>query len=291
MDRDVAREDIRLAIRNIQNLPTLPTVVVRIMEVAQDRGSNAKQLAEIVSNDQSVFARVLKLANSAFYGFSRQITNITQAVVVLGFDTVKSLALSITTFDSLSKLSQESSLDRETFWFHSIGTGMVAKAIGKELGLRDTGSLFVSGLLHDLGKVILDTYFQEHYAVVIDRLVAEGRAPREVEHEVLDIDHAEVGGWLAARWRFPESLVAPIAHHHNPGSADESRLQETLTIHLANILTKRLEIGLAYETAIPEPDELVYSYLNVTPEVIDRIMEDLGGAQDEIDEFFQYLNG
>ncbi len=285
------REDIRLAIRDINNLPTLPTVVVRIIEVAQDRGANAKQLAEIVSNDQSVFARILKLANSAFYGFSRQITNITQAVVVLGFDTVKSLALSISAFDSLAKFSHQTNFDREAFWVHSIGCGMVAKTIGKEIGLRESGTLFVAGLLHDLGKVILDTYFREQYDVAVQEMIQAGRSTADVEIEMLNIDHAEVGGWLAARWKFPEILVSPIAYHHNPGAANEAHLQSTLIIHLANILTKRLDIGLCYESTVPEPSDLVEAHLNLREEDLERLMGELGGIKEEIDEFFQYLNG
>lgn len=285
------REDIRLAIRNIRNLPTLPAVVLRIMEVAQDRESSAKQLAEIVSNDQSVFARVLKLANSAFYGFSRQISNITQAVVVLGFDTVRSLALSVSTFDSLSRADSESRFDREGFWVHSIGAGMAARAIGGAMGSCDSGNLFVAGLLHDVGKVILDSHFREYYGIAVERLMVERRPTVEVEREVLDIDHAEVGGWIAARWRFPDALVAPIAHHHRPEAADWTGLEQTLIVHLANILVKRMKIGLCYEATAPEPSELVYSRLGLKPDVLPQVMEELDGAREEIDEFFMYLKG
>ena len=192
------REDIRLGIRNIKNLPTLPVIVSRILEVADDTGSSANELAELVSRDMSVSAKVLNLANSAFYGFARRITTIPQAVVVLGFDTVRSLALSVSVFESLSKSSGEVSFDREAFWIHSIGCGTASRLTAKALSYRDTGTFFVAGLLHDLGKVILDTYFSEQYSEVVQEMVEEERSALDVETDILNIDHAAVGGLLAA---------------------------------------------------------------------------------------------
>lgn len=125
------REDIRLGIRNIKNLPTLPIIVSRVLEVADDSGASANELAEIVARDMSVSAKVLNLANSAFYGFSRRITTIPQAVVVLGFETVRSLALSVSVFESLNSSQDAASFDREAFWVHSIGCGTVSRITAK----------------------------------------------------------------------------------------------------------------------------------------------------------------
>jgi len=141
------REDIRLGIRNIKNLPTLPVIVSRILEVADDSGSSANELAELVARDMSVSAKVLNLAISAFYGFSRRITTRPRAVVVLGCDTVRSLALSVSVFAALKNDTNEVSFDREAFWIHSIGCGTASRLIAKELKYRDTGTFFVAGLL------------------------------------------------------------------------------------------------------------------------------------------------
>ena len=283
------REDIRLGIRNIKNLPTLPVIVSRILEVADDSGSSANELAEIVSRDMSVSAKVLNLANSAFYGFSRRITTIPQAVVVLGFDTVRSLALSVSVFDTLTRPSGEVSFDYEAFWIHSIGCGTASRLIAKELGYRDTGTFFVAGLLHDLGKIILDTHFHEQYREVVEEMVEEERSAFDVEIDILDIDHAEVGGWLAARWKFPEILVTPIASHHNLMSAAEAHLKESTVVHLANILTKRAGIGLCYEIEISEPSDMVRSNLKLSRDGISRIEKDLQAEKSQIVEFFNYL--
>ena len=284
------REDIRLGIRNIKNLPTLPVIVSRILEVADDSRSSANELAELVARDVSVSDKVLNLANSAFYGFSRRITTIPQAVVVLGFDTVRSLALSVSVFEALSKNSDKINFDREAFWIHSIGCGTASRLIAKELGYRDTGTFFVAGLLHDLGKVILDTYFSEQYAEVVTEMVEEERPALEAETDILNIDHAEVGAWLAVRWKFPEILVAPIAAHHNLLAAEEKYVKEATIVHLANILTKRAGIGLCYESAIASPSDMVRTHLKLTGSQIAKIEKDLRGEKAQINDFFSYLS-
>ena len=285
------REDIRLSIRNIKNLPTLPVIVARVLEVADDSGASANELAEIVSRDMSVSAKVLNLANSAFYGFSRRITTVPQAVVVLGFDTVRSLALSVSVFESLKNAEEGVSFDREGFWIHSIGCGTASRLIAKATGYRDTGTFFVAGLLHDLGKVILDTYFNELYQEVVEEMVEEARSALDAETDILDIDHSEVGGWLAARWKFPEVLVTPIASHHNPMGAAEEHFKEALIIHLANIVTKRAGIGLCYEESVADPSDLVGSELKISSAQIATFEEDLLGEKDGITEFFKQLAG
>ena len=183
------------------------------------------------------------------------------------------------------------SFDREAFWIHSIGCGSSAKLIAKGLGIKDTGTFFVAGLLHDLGKVILDTYFNELYQEVVEEMVEEERSALDAETDILDIDHGEVGGWLAARWKFPEVLVSPIAYHHNPIAAEEQYLKECLIVHLANILVKRAKIGLCYESELREPSDMVHSHLKLSPEDIPGLQEALDGERDQINEFFGCLSG
>jgi putative nucleotidyltransferase with HDIG domain len=269
----------------------LPVIVGRILEVADDSGSSANELAELVARDMSVSAKVLNLANSAFYGFSRRITTIPQAVVVLGFDTVRSLALSVSVFDTLKSNSGDVGFDREAFWIHSIGCGTASRLIAKELAYRDTGTFFVAGLLHDLGKVILDTHFSAQYAEVVEEMIEEERSAIDAETDILDIDHAEVGAWLAVRWKFPEILVTPIAAHHNLMVAEGEFLKEAVVVHLANILTKRAGIGLCYESTIPTPSSEVQTLLKLTRQQIANVEKNLVGERDQINEFFSYLSG
>ena len=143
----------------------------------------------------------------------------------------------------------------------------------------------------DLGKVILDTYFNDLYQEVVEEMVEDERSALDVETDILNIDHAEVGAWLAARWKFPDILVNPIAAHHNLMSAEEGFLKESTIVHLANILTKRAGIGLCYETDIQEPSDLVQSELRLGDAQISKIEEGLEGERDQINQFFSYLSG
>ena len=283
------REDIRLGIRNIKNLPTLPVIVSRILEVADDSGSSANELAELVARDMSVSAKVLNLANSAFYGFLRQITTIPQAVVVLGFDAVRGLALGVSVYETLPMATSEDSFDREAFWIHSIGCGTAARIIASALGYRDTGTFFVAGLLHDLGKVVLDKYFDEQYQQVVHQMLTEGKGSVSAEEEVLKVNHAEVGGWLAFRWRFPDILVGAIEHHHSPTSVEARFVRDMMVVYLANILTKQADIGLQYEKLDPDY-ELVQKHLELTPEKVAGLASELLEQRDGIMQIFSYLS-
>lgn len=287
----MSREGIRLDIRNIRNLRTLPVIVMRIQEVASDSGATALQLAEVVAQDQATSAKVLNLANSAFYGFSRRIATIRQAVVVLGFDTIRSLALSVAVYETFAEPSGVASFDREAFWIHAISCGTASRIIAKELRFRDGGTFFSAGLLHDLGKMILDMHFSDHYRKVVAEMASTEQSARDVELAMLDIDHAEVGGLLAKQWKFPDVLINPIAFHHEPASANQDFLRETLVVHLGNILAKRMDLGMGHKTENEVPVDLVESHLNLDQDQIVRIEADLEKEQTSIIEFLTLLSG
>ena len=282
------REEMKVKIRNIRNLPTLSTVANQIKRVTSESESSAQDLANAVVIDQSLSAKILNLANSAFFGFSHHIATIPQAVVVIGFDEVKNLALGVSVYETLSPSADEVSFDRKAFWMHTVGCATACKLIARELGYRDPG-IFMAGLLHDLGKVVLDRYFHEQYQKVVQILVKERRPAMDVEMEVLNINHAEVGGWLAFRWKFPEVLVASIENHHDLVSSNEEYLKEALIVHLANVLTKRAGIGLCYETPFPEPNPMVQTHLHLSPEIVTSITDELQDHRDGISEFFGHM--
>jgi HD-like signal output (HDOD) protein len=285
MDRD----EIKLTIRNVKNLPTLPGVATRILQVTQDTGSSAIELANIIRNDPTVSAKVLNLANSSFYGFSQRITTIPQAVVVLGFDMIRSLALGVSVFHALAAKTSEPSFEWDGFWLHSIGCGTAAKIVARDLGIRDEGTLFVAGLLHDLAKVFLDLHFRDSYHEVMKKVEAGEGPSYEIEREVMGVDHAEIGAWLAFRWKFPDLLLNPIAGHHDLSKVEEPYLRDATIVHLANILTKRAGIGAVYHVPVANPDDRVQSLLKLAPERVDRMSQDLGEQKAQIEEFFGYL--
>ena len=140
--------------------------------------------------------------------------------------------------------------------------------------------------------MILDTYFSEQYAEVVEEMVEEERSALDAETDILDIDHAEVGAWLAQRWKFPEILVTPIAAHHQfEWRPKKQFIKEAVIVHLANILTKRAGIGLCYESSVPAPSGEVEKELKLSNEQIAKIEKDLLDERDQINEFFSYLSG
>ncbi len=138
-------------------------------------------------------------------------------------------------------------------------------------------------------KVILDTHFNDQYQDVMEEMIDEGRSAVDVETDVLNIDHAEVGGWRSTRWIFPDALIVPITYHHNLVGGEGENLNFALMVHLANILTKKNDIGLNHELEIPEPSDMVEEVLGLDDQKVNSISEELNNAKSYIQEFFRYL--
>ena len=288
----IGRDEIRALLLNIKDLPTLPTVVARIFEVVGQEKSGARDLASVISHDQSISAKVLNLANSAFYGFSRRVRTIDQAVVLLGFNTVKGLALSASVFKTLSDIDiGEIAFDRRQFWIHAIACAVGAKLIARQLRWADTETPFVAGVLHDVGKVVMDGYLHDLYVDVVIRASFEEKPVYQIEKEELHLDHAEVGGWLTERWHFPDELVDPIRYHHHSISAGQDDADLIAAVHLADTLAKREGIGLAYESQTTAATRSAMGKLKVRDEDFDSYGVTLRAQREEIEQFFSTLSG
>ena len=166
--------------QSIIGLPTLPTVITQMIGLIDNPQTSARDVSRLISTDQALTAKILKLANSAFYGFPREISTVNHAVVVLGFETVKSLGLSVSVLERFASGGSNSQFDRQRFWEHSIGCGVAARMLAARLRYRVPGEAFAAGILHDIGKLILSQYFAEEFgeimAVVDERDVYIGKA-------------------------------------------------------------------------------------------------------------------
>lgn len=208
--------------RSIQDLPAPPAILTRILRETENTDSSAADLERLISTDQALAARVLKVVNSAYYGLSGKVSSLSQAVVILGIQQIRNLALSIT---SLSMIKASTSRQRELqrrFWLHALGTAFGAQAIGKRrhIGARCVETLYVTGLLHDIGRLFLFTNFTETHIEAAARAKKEGRPLRDIEHEIFGICHAEIGGELGRLWNFPPSIIEGLELHHGPFNAD-----------------------------------------------------------------------
>ncbi len=196
--------DIVKSLLEVEDLPTLPAVMNQILETVASETSSAQDLTAILECDHAISARILKLANSAFYGLRHKPDTIKRAVVVVGFEAVRMLALATSVFDSLSKRKQFA-LNPEDFWLHSLGSAkacqLLAKAVG---GVESPDACFTAGLLHDMGKYILALALKEQYQTVVEEAQQSAKALHEVEQERLGATHAAVGMWMGGRWNLPE---------------------------------------------------------------------------------------
>ncbi len=247
---------IRRITDSILSLPTLPTVVARILELVDNPNSSAGALAALISQDQALTAKVLKLANSSYYGFSRRIATVRLAIVVLGFDTVRELGLSVSILGAFKNETGNRLFDAGQFWRHTLAVAVGARMLVRGKRQHHASEAFVAGILHDVGKLVLDQYMPDE-SEAVHRLMAEENMPAAAaETRLLGVDHAMVGSWLAERWNLPVPLVQSIRHHHQPGRCGKDS-ELTLAVHLADWLAHRSGLGHGLFTVPEQLDDKV----------------------------------
>jgi len=206
----------------VQDLPALPSAVAKLLKLTESEIVNASQIERLVSVDQAICTKILRVVNSAYFGLSRRISSINQAIVILGYQHVRNIALSI---GALSLFKSQSPRMRELHlrvWEQSFAAAACSQAIAKDKGLSsgDQELVFVGGLLHDVGKLFLLSYFSTTYEDVIRFSLARNIEPLEAESIMLGLNHAEIGSELALAWNLPEDLVILIGRHEGPFDGD-----------------------------------------------------------------------
>lgn len=239
-DSALKLEDI---ISKTSDLPTLPVAAFRVIREAENSECTASRMASIIAQDQSLTARILRLANSAYYGLSRQVTELQEAVVVLGMRSVRNLAMVAATYPWLSRPLAGYQLGPKELWLHSYGVAIGTQLIARRLKLRNEDSAFTVGLVHDLGKVALSVWLENRTAQVLSAVTGAGLTYDAAERQVLGYDHTEVGHAMADRWNLPKIMVDAIRYHHAP---DESTSDNPLVdcVHLGDYLTMTVGLGL-----------------------------------------------
>ncbi len=248
---------IKRITESIIGLPTLPTVVSKMIELVDNPKTSAASLARLISTDQSLTARILKLANSAYYGFSREISTVNMAIVVMGFNAVKDMGLSLSVFDMFKNSTPAGSFDINRFWEHSIGCGIASRLLAQRYQHRIAGEAFVAGLLHDIGKVILDQYAHNEFVKIMDMASNGTVSLDQAEQSVIGVNHAKVGEWLAEKWRLPLVITRSIRYHHCPWECNEDPVLVAM-VNLANYLCHISGIGHSGRNAPVIPDDEVW---------------------------------
>ena len=230
---------------SIKDLPTFPTTALEVMRLASDSDSSAAELAKIISKDPPLATKILRVANSPYYGFAKKISTIEWAIVALGFESLRETILSLTLID-LFRGSAMKNFDPRKFWKHSIDTASAGRSLAREIRYRIPGEAYAAGLLHDIGTLVLYRYFQEDFEE-INRLVSEeSMQPSQAELVVTGTTHGEIGAWLASKWSFPGYLVEAIQFHHTPAYA-EINPELTAITHVASLIASQSGYSCADE--------------------------------------------
>jgi len=194
-----------------KNLPTIPTVLAKILQLVDSESSSGRDLIAVIEHDQALTGKMLRLANSAFFGQSRKVATIPRAVVLLGFSTVRNLALGVKVWDALGNGIAKTRL--EELWSHAVAVAAAGRSLATRLGGGDPDEAFTAGLLHDVGRLVLAMRFRDDYWRAVGG-AHEGGDLETLEREVVGVDHAEVGAWILEAWSLPPGIIEAVRAHH-----------------------------------------------------------------------------
>jgi len=278
-------ESRRIAIQKLEDLPTISLVLQKVLEIVNSDKASANDLAKLVSHDQSLMSIILKLVNSAFFGHMRKISSIHQATVILGFNTVKSIALGATLFQPDKSGKGGDSIDRKALWLHSLATAQTSKFLAQIVSYPDPDEAYIGGLLHDLGKVVLDITFPIEFQEAYQHTKKENKPIIDLEQEKIGIDHAEAGYILLNKWQLPVAVAEGIRFHHSPDKAKITSKNLASIINVSNHISAILGFSIGINNTPSELDEGAVECLKLKESHIERIIVEMEEKKDEIVKF------
>lgn len=267
-------------IDGIKELPTLPMIYFKVNKALQSSSASGKRVADIIEMDQAMSSKVLHIVNASFYGFRSRISSINQAVMILGFNTVKNAIVTVSILDVFAIKEKFSGFDVKKFWAHSIAVAVICRHLAEKSRLAAPEDAFIAGLLHDMGKLIMLQFFKEDFSLIWQALQKKRIAFYEAERSVLPVDHAQIGGYLARKWLFPNALVDAVSSHHASRitSADAGL---SACVILANLFSK---YG---ETELPPTN---YAFPDNINQALNPVIENTGGFFQEVGEEIEMAN-
>jgi putative nucleotidyltransferase with HDIG domain len=248
--------------RQLHDLPSLPAVVMELLNSIDQEDVDISVLAKKVSHDQALTAKTLRLANSSLYGLQVKVTTITQAITFLGFQTTRNL-ITAAAVTGCFPGGDCAGFDDKAFWRHSIATAACARVLARRLRFNQDYA-FTAGLLHDIGRLVLSAGFPEQYAKVLAACRANDRYLLDAEREVLGVDHVEAGVALAGHWNFSDTMRLAIAHHHDPEAPGAGFL--ATIVHVANAVAHALDVACEDDELVPPVSAVAWTALGLNEE-------------------------
>lgn len=250
-------------------LESLPTIFYQINEAVENPETSFAEIGHIISQDSALTARLLKIVNSSFFGFSSKVETIMHAITVVGMAQLRDLALATAIINNFKGIPKDA-VNMQSFWQHSIATGLAGRVIAVYLKEPNPERFYVLGLLHDLGRLLLYLAIPEDMSRVLVKY-SHGGLLHEAENEILGWDHAEVGGRLLRTWNLPDPLVEGVLYHHNPSRAPRFPMEAAVT-HLADILAQALELGNSGERYVSSLDNEAWQELGLSTSFLSSVL-------------------
>jgi putative nucleotidyltransferase with HDIG domain len=242
--KELVKKNIRLF--------SLPEVCLQVQSMAGEPGTSMEMIGKVVSQDAALTARLLKIVNSPYYGFQSRIDTITRALSIVGTKDLIDLTLAFSVVEVFNKIPEDL-IDMVTFWRHSVFCGLLAQRIAAHCHVLHGERLFIAGLLHDVGKLLVYYNYPDKAAKILAEQKSSGTDICQLEHSILGSDHAEIGGELLTQWNLPEALREAVAYHHAPEECPSASLESSI-VHIANALTNYLEtLGQQQATQYYDP--------------------------------------
>ncbi|MDC7226081.1 MAG: HDOD domain-containing protein [Spirochaetales bacterium] len=261
----------------IDKMPSLPATVSRVMEICDDPATSPADLNRVVGLDPVLMGKVMQLINSAYYGRPNKITSLVRAIILLGLNTVKNLALSTAVLGNLSSGHANDILNMDGFWEHSLCTGVIAKKIAaaSKIDPKRHEEFFIAGLLHDIGKIPFTNCFPQEYLAAISSSDMNRKPLHQVESELFTFDHQIVGALVADHWKIEGAIKDAIEYHHRPEEYEGENRQLVYAVAIADYLSLYLERGFAGNRYPVEPSASIYDSLGVSFDQLESMSNEI----------------
>lgn len=243
-------------LKKVGTLPPLPGTAIKLMNIINDPRSTLDDIVNTIKYDQAVTGQVLRLCNSAYFGLSRTVTSLNDAMLCLGTIKLLQLVMSVHANGLLSRKQIGYGLERGMLWKHSVAVALASSAVAQHIGNTEVNLVFTAGLLHDIGKVVLNEYVAEEFREIVRRVNQEHLSFVEAEVRVLGLSHQDMGARIAESWQLPEAIVYSIQYHHNPVDLVPHNPYVDI-VYLANCICLLLGIGLGEDGLYYRADQAV----------------------------------
>ena len=253
-------------------LPTLPTIYMKLSHLLNESEPSIKTISGIISEDLAIAAMVLKIVNSAAYGFRNKIGDLQHAIVILGLKEIRNLVLASSIYKIVKEFESSSAFNMQEFWKHSIGCATLARVLAETTHLKSPEDVFTAGLLHDIGKLIHAGHLHEEFDAVMADVAETGSQMSKSEKKILGFDHAQTGGALAEKWGLPRETVNMITHHHLSYTPN-ALTKEMAAIHIGNTLCIALGLGSGGEKRVPLINQNAWEILGLRLSDLEYVMQ------------------